>query len=110
MSAKWKYGVVVGSFGSFPGPCILLLRDPYDFVDGNPRWLFPADDPSSDSARSFGYNAHSAKEIQENWDTLERIVLNSNPDYYWRTTMAEAVNMDIILLGVEQEIEDPRLS
>lgn len=99
MTAKWKYGVIVNSFGSFPGPCVLLLREAHDFVDGNPRWLFPADDPSSDSALSYGYNALTAKEIRENWGaSLERIVLNSNPDYYWRTSLAEAENMNIKLI------------
>lgn len=109
MSTKWKYGVIVNSFGSFPGPCVLLLVDPNDYIDDNPRWLFPADDPSTDSALSYGYNRFTVKEIRENWDTsLERIVLNSNPDYYWRTTLEEAEKMNIILLGAGQENKAPK--
>ncbi len=99
MTSKWKYGVIVSSFGSFPGPCVLLLCEAHDFVDGNPRWLFPADDPSSDSALSYGYNALTAKEIRGNWNaSLERIVLNSNPDFYWRTSLEKAENMNIKLI------------
>jgi hypothetical protein len=99
MADNWKYGVIVSSFGSFPGPCVLLLREAHDFVEGNPRWLFPADDPSTDSALSYGYNALTAEEIRENWiASLERIVLNSNPDAYWRTSLEKAERMNIKLI------------